>query len=201
MTARDRPADDRGARVRLKLLHAAIELIGELGWNAVSTRVLADRAGVAPGLVHYHFRSLPALLREAAVGMMREMLTATRPVLDEAADAEQGMAALLGTVDGYTGDDPTSLVFIEAYLAATRDPELHRELAVLVAEFRDGLAAWLAEHGQPRPSQTASVLAATFDGILLHRSLNPELTSTAVLPVLRGLLTPGDPATTRGTPT
>ncbi len=60
-----RTAVDRGRDVRLQLLSTAAELIGELGWNAVSTRILAERAGVTPGLVHYHFPSLQALLRDA----------------------------------------------------------------------------------------------------------------------------------------
>lgn len=51
-------AADRGREVRRKLLTAAVELIPERGWNAVSTRLLAERAGVAAGLVHYHFPSL-----------------------------------------------------------------------------------------------------------------------------------------------
>lgn len=195
MSARARPGTDRGARVRSRLLAAAVELIGELGWNAVSTRVLAERAGVAPGLVHYHFSSLPALLREAAVGMMREMLAATGPILDEADGPEDGVATLLQMADGYTGDDPTSLVFIEAYLAATRDAELRRELAGLLLGFRAELAGWLAGHGQRRPEQTAAVIAATVDGVLLHRALDPALTSTTVLPVIRGWLASGDPTT------
>lgn len=39
-----RTAADRGREVRLRLLNAAAGLIAELGWNAVSTRNLAERA-------------------------------------------------------------------------------------------------------------------------------------------------------------
>lgn len=42
------PGALRGQEVRQRLLRAAIELIGERGWSAVSTRVLAERAGVTP---------------------------------------------------------------------------------------------------------------------------------------------------------
>ncbi|MGH3825157.1 MAG: helix-turn-helix domain-containing protein [Pseudonocardiaceae bacterium] len=55
-----RRAADRGRDVRLQLLSTAAQLITELGWAAVSTRILAERAGVTPGLVHYHFTSLQA---------------------------------------------------------------------------------------------------------------------------------------------
>src|SRR5215218_10063879 len=66
-------AADRGREVRRRLVQAARELVPERGWAAVSTRTVAERAGVAPGLVHYHFASLQALLAEAAVGAMRDL--------------------------------------------------------------------------------------------------------------------------------
>lgn len=51
------PAAARGREVPQRLLAAAAELIPERGWTAVSTRVLAERAGVTPSVVHYHFSS------------------------------------------------------------------------------------------------------------------------------------------------
>lgn len=182
-------AADRGREVRRKLLSAATELIPELGWNAVSTRVLAERAGVAPGLVHYHFQSLPALLREAAVGAMRQVIAATEPVFQRAETLDVGMTMLLGSLDSYTGSDTTSLLFAEAYLAATRDESLRDALGALLADFRRDLARWLGERGQDMPEETAAVLAGAIDGMMLHRALNPELTSAVVAPVLRRLLT------------
>lgn len=188
----ERTAAERGREVRQKLLAAAAELIPELGWNAVSTRVLAERAGVAPGLVHYHFSSLQALLGESAVGVMRRVMSTAGPVLDSAETVEAGMDMILGSLDAYTGSDSTSLLFIEAYLAATRDENLRGELTALVADFRREFARWLGEQGRDRPEETATVLAAAIDGVLLHRALNPELTSAAVAPVLRKLLTPAE---------
>ncbi|MGH3925584.1 MAG: TetR/AcrR family transcriptional regulator, partial [Pseudonocardiaceae bacterium] len=170
-------AADRGREVRRRLLTAATELIPELGWNGVSTRVLAERAGVTPGLVHYHFPSLAALLREAALGMMREVVAATTPGLATAATVDSGLELMLAALDAYTGTDPMSLLFIETYLAATRDETLRTELAGLLEQFRGALANWLAEHGQDNSQQAAAVLAAALDGVLLHRALNPELTS------------------------
>ncbi|MQA17083.1 MAG: TetR family transcriptional regulator [Pseudonocardiaceae bacterium] len=184
-------AAERGRDVRRRLLTAAAELIPEVGWNSVSTRLLAQRAGVAPGLVHYHFPSLAVLLREAAVGVMREVVLATAPGLATAETVDAGLDLMLASLDAYTGTDPTSLLFIETYLAATRDENLRTELAGLVEEFRDALRSWLAEHGQDDHHQVAAVLAAAIDGVMLHRALHPELTSPAVFPVLRRMLAPG----------
>lgn len=185
-----RTAADRGREVRLRLLSTAAELIAELGWNAVSTRILAEHAGVTPGLVHYHFPSLQALLRDAALGMVSDLLSAAELIFEDAQTLDVGVDLMLGSLDAHSGRDPTSVLFTETYLAATRDETLRIELITLVEEFRQKLARWLGEHGASTPQKTASVLAAAIDGVMLHRALNPELTSSVVAPVLRRLVAP-----------
>jgi AcrR family transcriptional regulator len=183
-----RTAAERGREVRQRLVRAAVELIPELGWTAVSTRILAQRAGLAPALVHYHFESLQALLRHASLASMRESLQAIDMIFEQAETLESGLDMLLGALDSYTGDDPASLLFVEAYLAALRDPRLARELAAMVVDFRHRFAQWLAAHGQAAPEATAAVLAAALDGVLLHRALGPDLTSSSARQVLGRLL-------------
>ena len=73
----DQTTSARGRAVRAELLAAAADLIPEVGWTAVSARMLAERAGVAAGLVHYHFAGLPALLRDAALTRMRVVVDET----------------------------------------------------------------------------------------------------------------------------
>jgi AcrR family transcriptional regulator len=188
VTMSARTAAARGREVRLQLLSAAAELIAELGWNAVSTRILAERAGVTPGLVHYHFPSLQALLRDAALGMISDLLSTAEPIFENARSLDAGVDMMLGWLDAYTGSGPTSLLFTETHLAAIRDEILRIELIALVDEFRRKLAHWLDEHGANAPHDTASVLAAAIDGVILHRALNPELTSSVVAPVLHRLV-------------
>lgn len=190
MNASARTTPARGAAVRRALLRAAVELVGELGWSAVSTRAVAERARVTPGLVHYHFRSVQALLQEAVLGILREWLAAVRPVLESAVTVEDGVRALFGTLERYTGRDPASLAIMECYLAATRDERLRHGLVDLLGESRREVAAWLAGHGHDRPDDTASVLAAAIDGVVLHRALNPDLTTESVTSVLRPVLAP-----------
>ena len=189
-----------GREVRQRLLATAVELIPELGWNAVSTRILAQRAGLAAGLVHYHFESLQALLREASLASMREALRGIHTVLEQAATLEDGLDMLVGALDAYSGNNRASLLFVEAYLASLRDPRLAEELAVALVEFRRQFAEWLHAHGQVDPAETAAVLAASLDGVLLHRSMGPELTSAAVRQVLGRVLMRTQPAATRRAP-
>lgn len=178
---------ERGREVRRRLMQAARELVPERGWAAVSTRVVAERAGVAPGLVHYHFASLQALLTQAALDAMRDALDGAAALLAQATSAGELVDLLVEEVDRYTGDDPASLLATEAYLAATRDPGLRRELAVLVEGFRAELTAQLRGHGVESPDVTAAVLAAAVDGVLLHRALAPR-PAGGVAPILRRIV-------------
>jgi AcrR family transcriptional regulator len=190
-----RTSAERGREVRQRLLDTAASLIPEVGWSAVSTRAVAERAGVTPGLIHYHFSSVQALLREAALRVMGEVVSATSLAFISADDLDAGLDLMLGALDSCPGDDATSLLFTETCLAATRDPQLRTDLSTLVAGFREELATWLATHGQDRPEATSAVLAATIDGLMLHRVLGAELTSATAATILRGLVAPAPPST------
>ncbi|GAB3484952.1 TetR/AcrR family transcriptional regulator [Nocardiopsis coralliicola] len=186
---------ERGAHVRARLLAAAAALIGERGWGAVSTRSVAERAGVAPGLVHYHFASLQALLRTAALQTIGQVLDESLAALP-GSGAGDGVALLAGSLDAYSGDDPTCHVFTETYLAATRDPELRAAVTGALEQMRAGVAEWLAAAGTADPERTAAVIVACLDGMMLHRAFDPGLTSAAVVPVLRRAVEPAaDPGT------
>ncbi|MGY1436286.1 TetR/AcrR family transcriptional regulator [Streptomyces reniochalinae] len=186
-------AADRGREVRQRLLHAGAELIAERGWSGVSTRAVAERAQVGPGLVHYHFASLGALLTQAALGTIETLTREMTAMLAAAATPEEALEGVMGALDAYPGTDPTSLLFIETYLAATRDEELMRGVAAIISSAREELAGRLGDHGVPRPQETAAVLLAALDGLMLHRAAVPEPASGSVSPVLRRLLT--DPET------
>ncbi|GAB1692866.1 TetR/AcrR family transcriptional regulator [Krasilnikovia sp. M28-CT-15] len=182
---------ERGREVRQRLLTAAAELIAERGWTAVSTRMLAERAAVTPGVVHYHFSSMQALLVESAMTAVRAVAAQMGEVLAGAGSAEQALSTLLGMLDEYTGTDPMSMLFVEAYLAGTRDEQLRQALGAVIAQAREQLAACFAAGGVADPQATAAVVAAAIDGVLLHRALMPVPGAARVSAVLGRLLTTG----------
>ncbi|MFB9837251.1 TetR/AcrR family transcriptional regulator [Actinoallomurus acaciae] len=192
-------AADRGREARRRLLEAAAELIAERGWAAVSTRMLAERAGVAPGVVHYHFSSVQALLTEAALTVMHGLIEQTGTSLARARTPGEALGLMMDFLTAYDGRDPTSLLFAETYLAAGRDEELRRSLGELLTGFGRALADRLAEHQVPAPDATAAVVAAAIDGIMLHRALGPGPDATELTAVLRRLVAPAEPGhPTRG---
>ncbi|MGH8875746.1 MAG: TetR/AcrR family transcriptional regulator [Stackebrandtia sp.] len=177
------PSAQRGRQVRQKLLASAVELIGEVGWTAVSTRLLAERAQVRSGLVHYHFASLQALLREAAMGMIERTLSGTTNLTAD--DPGELVDSMLHSLDAFSGRDPASLVMIETFLAATRDVELRRELSAVLARLRGDLAARFAAAGVANPEGSAVTVLAALDGFVLQKALHSELDAALVSPALR----------------
>jgi AcrR family transcriptional regulator len=182
----------RGRATRARLLDAAAELVPEVGWGSVTTRMVAERAEVNPGLVHYHFSSVSDLLTDAALTVARDLASAPPAVLRAAPDIATGIDRLTATLADDTGTDPTSLLLTEAFLASTRDGRLRDGLRELLTELRDGLAGWLRERGHRDPAGAALVLTAAIDGVILHRAVDPALDFTAFQAALAGLISSGE---------
>lgn len=168
---------ERGRGTRDAVREAAADLIGELGWGRVSTRTVADRAGVRSGVVHYHFHSQQELLIEAATSRIAELAGEGLGALGSATDLRTGLALLLDAVAHVDATDPLHRLMAETHLAATRDPALAEALRTVVAGFRDELAVWLVSRGVASDAApaTAALVTAALDGIALHRAIDPEL--------------------------
>lgn len=175
----------RGHQVRQRLLAAAAELIPEAGWSAVSTRILAQRAGVTPSVVHYHFPSLQAVLQEAALGVMRQALAELDALVDGSAEPDDLIDAALAVTRPYTDSAPTTLLFVEAYLAAVRNESFGAEVAGLLARSRARLAARLTAAGLEDADGAAAVVFAALDGLALQQGLGVGAGPSGVAAALR----------------
>ena len=179
---------EQGREARRRLLAAAVELIPQRGWSAVSTRTLADRAGVTPSVVHYHFPSIPALLNEAVLAAMRGTVEELAGLLAQARTPAEAVDGLCAALDRYRGEE--ALLFVEAYLAGARDPILREQIAEVLDTFGRSFGDWLATHEVAAPQEVAAVLMAAIDGLVLRRGLGGGPDRTATATVLRRLLTP-----------
>ncbi|MCX2947298.1 TetR/AcrR family transcriptional regulator [Lentzea sp. NEAU-D7] len=178
---------DRGRRTREQLIDAAARLVGEVGWGAVTTRLVAERAGVNAALVHYHFSSVPELLSTAALQRAARVLAESAQALGTASPAE-GVERIFEDLSRFTGADPESLLLAEAFLAAHRLPELRAGLAELVADFRARVAEWLRTAGVRDADAVALLLGAAIDGLVLHRALDSSVDFRVVAGPFRRLV-------------
>ena len=96
----DKSADD-GPRERL--LVAALEVFGELGYSATSTRMLAERAGVNLAAIPYYFSGKKGLYLAVAAHIAERMQAAIAPAMaavDARLDAEPDDDELRGLLRG-----------------------------------------------------------------------------------------------------
>ncbi len=73
----------RGERTREKLIEAGVEIFGRYNFEATTTRMLADRAGVNLAAIPYHFRSKEGLYHAVVRHIVEQASAAYRPAVAE----------------------------------------------------------------------------------------------------------------------
>jgi AcrR family transcriptional regulator len=118
---------DRTAATKAGLADAAIDVLLERGWAAVTAAEVCQRSGVTRGAFHHHYDSLPALMADALRRLYADMASRpARPVTDLEGLIDLTWAAL---------GNPRFKAVIEAWLAMANDPALRAEIGPVVAEF------------------------------------------------------------------
>jgi AcrR family transcriptional regulator len=158
------------------LLDAAEQLLLEIGYAAITTRKLAERAGVNHGLVHYYFGSMEDLLLRVVerftdnlVERQKAMYAAPTPFIDKwrqamrflDEDAESGYHKVWFEMQAIGWNDQ-----------AVRDrlQRVHQQwLDVVTPAFEQGLAE-LGVDRRRYPAKAIVSLVITFNqGIMLER--------------------------------
>ena len=154
------------------LLDAAERLLAEVGHAGITTRRLAEEAGVNHGLVHYYFGSNESLMVRALERFTARLIDRQRALY--AADmpfAEKWQTAMRYLV---SEDQTYEKVWLELQALAWNDPELQAHLANVNAEWRAVLTdAFEEPHREldiPMPLDALVSLVMTFNiGIMVER--------------------------------
>ena len=154
------------------LLDAAERLLVDVGYSGITTRRLADEAGVNHGLVHYYFGSNENLLvralerfTERLIARQRELYGADMPF------AEKWRTAMRYLV---SEDFTYEKIWLELQALAWNHADLRARLALVNAEWRAVLAEALEEPhrelGIDMPVEALVSLVITFNlGIMVER--------------------------------
>ena len=154
------------------LLDAAERLLVEVGYARVTTRRLAEAAGVNHGLVHYYFGSNENLLiralerfTERLIERQRELYAADQPFVEKWRTAMRYLV----------GEDRTyEKIWLELQAVSWNNPDLGERLARVNAEWRAVLTeAFREPHrelGIPMPLDALVSLVMTFNlGVIVER--------------------------------
>ena len=160
-----------GHETEQALLDAAERMLVEFGASGITTRRVAEAAGLNHGLVHYYFGSVEQLLvrvlerfTERLIARQREMYAADAPFLDK-----------WRTAMAYLDEDrPYQKIWLELQALAWNRPELRERLAEVHAEWRAVLTEAFGpvreELGLEVALEALVTLVYTFnEGIVLER--------------------------------
>jgi AcrR family transcriptional regulator len=160
----------RGEATRRRIVDAAREVLLERGSGGMSTRAVADEAGVRLSLVHYHFGSKQNLLVEVLHHENDELLERQR----ELYAAPGPLAEKWRTACDFLDEDVRSgyvRVLWELWAAGLADEELAHRWRDAMAGWRNLLEhvveRWAAEHGLElplSPRALATLVANAFQG-------------------------------------
>ncbi|UBU18647.1 TetR/AcrR family transcriptional regulator [Nonomuraea gerenzanensis] len=128
------PSQERSRRRRATLLGAAVTLLTEGGFNAVTHRAVAQRAHLPLAATTYYFASRDQLLAEAFAQLVETELATTRDWI-----TQHGLTALTDQVA--TADRTRQLGLWELYVHAGRDPVLQH----IARRWTDGCVRLVAE--------------------------------------------------------
>ena len=154
------------------LLDAAERLLVDIGYAAITTRRLADEAGVNHGLVHYYFGSNENLLvrtlerfTEGLIARQQELYAADVPFVEKWRTAMRYLVS----------EDVTyEKVWLELQAMAWNHPDLRERLARVNAEWRAVLTEAFAEPHREldvgMPLEALVSLVMTFNlGVIVER--------------------------------
>jgi AcrR family transcriptional regulator len=163
------------SEVRTALIEAAVQLMREEGYPAVTARNLADKVGLTRQIVHYYFSSMD----EVFIAMIRQSGEKARAQLEEALASDDPLRALWNL----NRDPSQSILSMEMNALANRRPAVRAEVAKVAEEFRDmqvrGLENLLKERG-------ITAMMEPDVSILLLTSLAQVLTVEEAIDVTRG---------------
>ena len=168
------PAQKTAARSAAEeaLLDAAERLLVEVGYAGITTRRVAEAAGVNHGLVHYYFGSVENLLvraleryTERLIVRQRELYSSDVPFIEKWRTATRYL---------FEEDVGYEKVWLELQALSWNNEALRERLASVNAEWRAVLTEAFAEphrkHGIPMSLEALVSLVATINfGVIVER--------------------------------
>lgn len=109
---------------KTQILTAADELFGELGFDATTTRDIAERSGVNKALIHYYFGTKDELIKAVLEGYYALLTTALQDALARHQELPAQVRALIDTYVDFLGEHRSFARMVQREVASGRHVEL-----------------------------------------------------------------------------
>jgi AcrR family transcriptional regulator len=172
-------AFDTKLSTRQKLIAGAFAVVAREGLDGASVKTIAAQAGVAPGLLHYHFPTKEALLVAALQQGLSDYLDQVRTTRLSVAADHQISAFFDAARTRVFADRDLFKVRLAFAAKAMTDPGLSPQISAITSAAIDEIALVMAAAcGRTEPLESDVALAATlkggFDGLMLAWLNDPD---------------------------
>ena len=172
---------------REKILHAAFTELSRRGYENTSIKDIAEAAGVAQGLVHYHFKSKQQLVLD----VLAEVCRAMEYVPDKGASGAQAAYANFKTM--LASHPETHALYIQLLAVGLHDKEVGAGVLKFLTDDRAHIQEIarqvLAERGlEPTPARgIAAVVEAAVLGIMIQNLIDPNFDAVEAVDTLAAM--------------
>ena len=184
---------DKRVRTRAKLIEAAGQVIGEIGFDKASLEEIATRAGMTRGAVYGNFANKEELFLALIETRWKPIVPPLRP----GAGLREQMRILGKTVAKEAAGRRTQAAAATAFQLYTLTHEemraqLTKQNAIIYREFAKGLLKFVPAKELPMPAEKfVKVLDALITGLLFTYFQTPELMTEDVMIAAFEALAPG----------
>ena len=162
---------------RRHLLEAAVQVITDEGLRGLTHRAVDRRAGLPEGSCSAYLRTRSALQQALAEYVAQTLLADVDALAERLRDAEhldeEGIDAMVDLFSRWLDQRELLVARLELTMAATRDPDLYRVLAVHRTRLVEVAGSVLVAPDKDRTDARAEALVASYDGVLLAALLKP----------------------------
>lgn len=149
-----------------RLTEAAVEEVRETGFDGLTVRNVARRAGVAPATAYTYFASKNHLITE----VFWRRLTALPPVTPSAEPRHDRVIAVLREITLLVSDEPELAAACTAAMLGT-DPDVQELRLRIGVTIRRRFKAALTGDGEPAPERVLDALEFAYAGALVHAGM------------------------------
>lgn len=197
---RRRSQGERRATTRKALLDATVSSLVERGYAKTTTTEVAHRAGLSLGALSDHFPAKTDLLTAALEHVLLQRVMEFDRIIAEQDDVHLDWPRTVDIVWELV-QSSAFVAWLELWIAARSDPELHRSMVEVDARFTEAVAerwseALVAGPERDHPQAIRSLLFAACYGLALRRitSVAHEADAEDVLDLLKSIRPDGEVA-------
>ena len=159
---------------RQQIVEALMAEMAVAGYERASTKSIAARAGLAPGLIHYHFASKVEILLALVDFLIERASLQSAAALDAAGSPQAKLAAYVASRVGLgpAADSAQVKAWVGILAEAMGQPGVRSRLAKWLGGDHAALAELFAAAGSTAAKEHASMLIAMILGSFSLHALN-----------------------------